>query len=73
MIEYEIIMPTKPNISKNFATDVIEELKRVTWPSKNETIRLTLIVLFISLIIGFYVGIIDILLAKGLEILTKFR
>lgn len=73
MIEYEIIMSTKPNISKNFATDVIEELKRVTWPSKNETIRLTLIVLFISLIIGFYVGIIDILLAKGLEILTKFR
>jgi len=66
-------MTTKPNISQNFATEVIEELKRVTWPTKKETVRLTLIVLLISLIIGFYVGIIDILLAKGLEILTKFR
>lgn len=66
-------MTTKPNISKNFATEVIEELKRVTWPTKQETTRLTLIVIFISLIIGLYVGIIDVLLAKALELLTKFR
>jgi len=63
----------KPALSKNFATDVVEELKKVSWPSKNETIRLTLIVIIISLIIGLYIGIIDILLAKGLEIVTKFR
>jgi len=63
----------KPNISNNFAGEVVEELKRVTWPTKNETIRLTLVVIVISLIIGLYVGIIDILLAKGLEIVTKFR
>ncbi len=66
-------MITKPTISQNFATEVIEELKRVTWPTKKETTRLTLIVIFISLIIGAYVGIIDILLAKGLELVTKFR
>lgn len=63
----------KPNISNNFATEVVEELKRVTWPTKNETIRLALVVIVISLIIGLYVGIIDILLAKGLELITKFR
>lgn len=57
----------------NFAVDVIGELKKVTWPSRKETMRLTLIVIIISLIIGIYIGIIDILLAKTLEIVTKAR
>jgi len=57
----------------NFATDIIEELKKVSWPSKKETVRLTTIVIGISLIIGLYIGIIDVLLTKGLELVTKFR
>lgn len=52
---------------------LVGELKKVTWPSRQETIRLTVIVLLISLIIGAYVGIIDILLAKVLEFLTKTK
>jgi preprotein translocase subunit SecE len=60
-------------IKPNFATDVVDELKKVTWPTRSETIRLTAIVIIVSLIIGLYVGIIDILLAKGLEFITKFR
>lgn len=56
-----------------FVTDIVEELKKVSWPTKKETVRLTLVVIAISLIIGFYIGIIDVLLAKGLEVLTKFR
>jgi len=63
----------KNNLKPNFATDVIDELKKVTWPTKSETVRLTTIVIIVSLIIGLYVGIIDILLAKGLEVITKFR
>jgi len=35
--------------------------------------RLTTIVIGISLIIGVYVGIIDVLLTKGLEVLAKSR
>ena len=56
-----------------FTKDIIEELKKVTWPTRKETIRLTVVVIGISLIIGVYIGIIDVLLTKGLEILTKFR
>jgi len=51
----------------------VNELKKVSWPSRAETIRLTTIVIIVSLIIGLYVGIIDVLLAKGLEVITKFR
>lgn len=60
-------------IKTGFAQDIIEELKKVSWPSRKETIRLTSIVIAISLIIGLYIGIIDILLAKGLEAFTKMR
>ena len=66
-------MDKKTLPTPTFTRDIIDELKKVTWPSRNETIRLTLIVIGISLIIGIYIGIIDVLLTKGLEFLTKFR
>jgi len=52
---------------------ILEELKKVSWPTKKETIRLTAVVIIISLIIGLYIGIIDVLLVKGLEFLTLKR
>lgn len=62
-----------PKVSQNFAADIVDELKKVSWPSRKNTIRLTLIVIVISLIIGIYIGIIDVFLAKALEVVTKFR
>ncbi len=64
-------MADRPNITPGFISDVREELKKVTWPTRQDIIRLTLVVIIISLIIGFYVGIIDVLLAKLLDFLTK--
>lgn len=63
----------KNQVRRNIGSDIVDELKKVSWPSRKDTIRLTSIVIGVSLIIGLYVGIIDILLAKGLEIITKFR
>jgi preprotein translocase subunit SecE len=59
--------------NKRFAGDLIEELKKVTWPTREETIRLTTIVIGISLIIGVYIGIIDFLLYNALEAFTKIK
>lgn len=63
----------KNKIKQNIGGDILDELKKVTWPSRAETIRLTSVVIGVSLIIGLYIGIIDILLARGLEFVTKFR
>lgn len=57
-------------VAQSVATGIVDELKRVTWPTKEETIRLTFVVIAISLIIAFYIGIIDVLLAKLLDIIT---
>lgn len=59
------------NKNANFFADVLEELKKVTWPTKQETLRLTIIVFVISLIVAVYLGIIDVFLAKIIALLTK--
>lgn len=42
-----------------FFQDVIGELRKVAWPTRQETIRLTLIVLGICLIMGAILGALD--------------
>ncbi len=64
-------MEKETSVKSNLIVSIIEELKKVSWPSKNATISLTVIVFIISLIVGAYLGIIDILLAKALELVTK--
>jgi preprotein translocase subunit SecE len=45
-----------------FIKNIIRELKKVTWISKKEVIRLTLIVLSISLVIGLFLQSTDLFL-----------
>ena len=52
---------------KKYIGEVLVELKKVTWPKRDEVIKLTLIVLFISGIIAAYVGILDLGFTKLLE------
>ena len=61
----------KKAMTQRLGFGLVDELKRVTWPTRQETLRLTLIVIVISLIIGAYIGIIDVVLAKMLEFITK--
>jgi len=39
--------------------EVIEELKKSVWPSKEETARLTAVVITLAVIIGFLLGGLD--------------
>ncbi len=43
------------------------ELKKVTWPTKKEAVRASLLVISISLLTALFLGFVDILLNKGLE------
>lgn len=44
-----------------FFGEVVSELKKVTWPSRQETTRLTILVIAISGTIGIALGILDLL------------
>ena len=39
--------------------EVISELRKVTWPSREEAVRLTIMVLIVSSIIGIFLGAVD--------------
>lgn len=43
-----------------FVRDIISELKKVTWPTREETTRLTVAVLAVSITIGLALGAVDI-------------
>lgn len=47
----------------------IEEMKKVTWPTKKETYNYTLLVIFISVGVALFLGLLDIIFTKGLEYL----
>lgn len=54
----------------NFISEVRIELSKVTWPKRDEVIRLTLIVFLVSAIIGAYVGGLDYLFTRLLTALV---
>lgn len=48
-----------------------EELQKVTWPTQKETIRYSILVVVISLLLALYFGVVDQLLNIGLEKLLE--
>lgn len=42
------------------------ELKHVIWPSRSQTFYYTLIVIVLSVLIAYYLGIFDFIFSKGL-------
>ncbi len=55
----------------SFLKDVSVELKKVTWPSQQEVIRLTIVVIIISIAVGFFIGGLDFVFTKVMEVVIK--
>ena len=53
-----------------FATDSRTELRKVVWPSRQETLQTTLIVLVVVLIMGIFMWLVDMLLLNIVKMLT---
>lgn len=51
-----------------YLTEVSNEVKKVTWPSRQQTIDMTVLVVGVSLLIGVYIGALDFLFQ---ELLAK--
>jgi preprotein translocase subunit SecE len=55
----------------NYIKDSIQEMKKVTWPTKEETKNYTLLVIGISLGVAVFLGALDYIFTKILELLIK--
>lgn len=50
----------KPKRSRLAAIrDIYDELRKVTWPTRREAIRLTVMVIIVCAIVGVFLGVID--------------
>ncbi len=49
--------------------ETVAELQKVTWPSKDELVGSTIVVVVVSLILGFFIFGVDLLLARGVSTL----
>lgn len=51
---------TRRAFSVRFFGEVYSELKRVTWPTREETTRLTIMVVAVAAAVGVFLGLVDI-------------
>ena len=56
---------------KKFIAEVITELKKVSWSTKQELIDATKIVIISSAFLGIYIAIIDFILSKFLGVIIR--
>ncbi|HUC88929.1 MAG TPA: preprotein translocase subunit SecE [Candidatus Paceibacterota bacterium] len=50
-----------------YIKEVIAEMKNVTWPTRAQTMYFTVTVLIISIIVAYYLGLLDYILSHALE------
>jgi preprotein translocase subunit SecE len=62
----QVSKPAKPRFG--FIRDIIDELKKVVWPTRRELSRLTLMVIAICVAVGLFLGLLDFGFA---ELVTK--
>ncbi|OGW84267.1 MAG: preprotein translocase subunit SecE [Omnitrophica bacterium RIFCSPLOWO2_01_FULL_45_10] len=58
-----------PNKFKNFFKDIKLEMVKVSWPSRNELIDSTIVVLVSLAILSAFIGVCDLLLSKIVNII----
>ena len=59
------------NRLRAFLSEVRQELKRVTWPSRREVYATTIVVILTSLFFGLYLFLVDLVLSTGVNQLFK--
>jgi preprotein translocase subunit SecE len=56
---------------KQFLREVLSEVRKVTWPGKKELIGSTVVVIVLVLFIALYIGLVDFVLSRLLNIVLQ--
>ena len=58
--------------ARTFLSEVRNEMKRVTWPTRREVYATTVVVILVSVFFGLYLWVVDLTLSSGIHwILTR--
>ncbi|MBI2022758.1 preprotein translocase subunit SecE [Candidatus Daviesbacteria bacterium] len=55
----------------DFLKEVRMELEKVVWPTKQQTIKLTVIVIVVTVAVGFFIGGLDYVLTELTKLVLK--
>jgi len=55
----------------NYVKESVEEMKKVTWPTKKETSNYTLLVIGISIAVALFLGLLDYIFNYGFQFIVK--
>jgi preprotein translocase subunit SecE len=55
----------------SFIGDAFIELKRVVWPTKEETFRLSVMVVVVSVAAGIFLGLVDLLFTEFFDVILS--
>ncbi len=58
------------NRIRRFIDEAWSELKKVSWPSREQTRNLTILVVAVSVIVGVYITVFDAIFAQAVSILA---
>ena len=53
----QILKPKRSRFA--FVSGIIDELRKVTWPTRREAVRLTIMVIVVCVVVGIFLGAID--------------
>jgi len=73
MVIVAVLMVLQTAVGRNvwkFAADARTEVRKVVWPTRQETIQTTLIVLFVVLLMGIFLWLVDMMLLWVVKMLT---
>jgi preprotein translocase subunit SecE len=57
--------------TREFFEEVSVELKKVSWPTRQQTVNATVVVITVAFIVAFFLGIVDIVLARIVGAIMK--
>lgn len=56
---------------RNYMTSVRTEIGRVSWPSRKEVVSLTVLIIFLAVVLGIYLGLADLIITQILRLLLR--
>jgi preprotein translocase subunit SecE len=52
---------------RQYLTESWSELRKVAWPTRETVVRLTLLVIAVSIVVGVYIGVLDVVFNRTIE------
>ncbi|MFZ0548754.1 MAG: preprotein translocase subunit SecE [Candidatus Promineifilaceae bacterium] len=62
----------QPNPISKYIRETRGELRKVTWPTREESQRLTAIVLGVTVVMAIFLGVLDFIFSNGIQAFVQF-